>query len=524
MKKTFILLSLIAGLSNSYAAESLIKNGKLKSETISAREWTSKGKSISAEGTGQELSVKNIIGEGDFTIEADLTLEKLNGSAASFMLGSGHFIFDGRGEKFVLEGGDFPNGDIGSSKGIITPGKEFKFTVERNSNMLIFSIDDKKIKSFTYTKGIIHTFGFRPHRNKMSLRNVVFDGDLKDFAKLDYVFACGDDGYKSYRIPSIIKTKKGTLLASCEGRVNHSGDSGNIDLVLKRSTDNGKTWSKIKVIRDIKQTAGNPCPVVDQETGRITMVFCEMDHHEGHVIAGKSDRRVFTMYSDNDGVTWSRPIKITKSVNPGGKYNWLAAGPGISIQIQKGKYKGRLVVPFANTIGHDFGVHTIYSDDKGETWKASNNITGGCNESQLVELSNGDLMLNMRMQTHSKGYRGLSFSKDGGETWSELEHDDELKDPRCQGSIITHQGDKKRYLIFSNPATGGRNGMTIQVSANDGKTWPVEKLIYPLSSGYSNVVVTDDDHVLCLFEGGPANYSLSGIASIRMPLAELKIK
>ena len=524
MKKILALLTLFAGLNSCFAADNLIKNGRLISKDILADSWTKESKSITGSGTGNYLTCNSVIAAGDFTIEAEVVLDRVNGSASSFMLGSNHFGFDGHGKKLFMEGSDFPKKNLGSTSKFIKGGKPFHLKVARKSGNLTISIDGNKVISFKMHDDEIASFGFRPHRGSLSISDLKFDGKLSKLAELDYVFACNTDGYKSYRIPSIIKTKKGTLLASCEGRVHGSHDSGDIDLVLKRSTDHGKTWSKIKVIRDIKRTAGNPCPVVDQETGRITMVFCEMDHHEAHVIQGKSDRRVFTMYSDDDGIKWSKPKEITTSVNLGGKYNWLAAGPGVSIQIQKGKHKGRLVVPFANTIGHDFGVHTIYSDDKGETWKASNNIEGGCNESQLVELSNGDIMLNMRMQQNRKGYRGISISKDDGESWGELEHDDELNGPMCQGSIISLQGKKKRYLIFSNPATGGRNGMTIKVSADDGETWPMKKLIYPRSSGYSNVVVTDDGHVLCLFEGGPANYSKSGIASIRVPFSELKVK
>ncbi|CAN0456884.1 unnamed protein product, partial [Hapterophycus canaliculatus] len=259
--------------------------------------------------------------------------------------------------------------------------------------------------------------------------------------ELDYVFQSGQDGYKCYRIPSVIKTNKGTLLAFAEGRVNGPGDAGDIDLVMKRSTDHGKTWSKLTVVRDIEKTAGNPCPVVDRETGRIVLVFCEMDSSEHHIMQGKSNRRVFTCYSDNDGTDWSEPVNITDAANPRSEYNWMASGPGVGIQIQHGHHTGRMVIPFANSIDHDYGVHTIYSDDRGQTWHISELIPGGCNESQLVEISNGRLLLNMRMQRNGKGKRALSYSDDGGQTWGKLSHDDELTCPVCQASLIGHQAD-----------------------------------------------------------------------------------
>lgn len=514
---------LLASLT-SQAAEPFIKNGKIETKSISAKHWNQESGQISAKGTGNVLTCLKTIAAGDFTITTNLTLAELNGTAASFMLGSNHFGFDGRGKKFFLEGREFPKQDLGSNSKILTAGQAFDFTVTRKNSQLSFMIDQQPITTFKFHNNEVASFGFRPHRNTMSISNLSFEGKLLKLPELDYVFACGDNGYKSYRIPSIIKTTQGTLIASCEGRVNGSGDAGDINLVMKRSTDHGKTWSDLSIIRDIKRTAGNPCPVIDQESGRIVMVFCEMDHHEHHIMQGKSKRRVFTTFSDDDGLTWSDPVNITDRANPKGQYNWLASGPGVGIQIQQGKHQGRMVIPFANSIGHDYGVHTIYSDDKGKTWTPSNLIKGGCNESQLVELSDGRLLLNMRMQRNSKGFRGLSSSSDGGATRSPLTHDDELNDPTCQASIITHQGADHRFLIFSNPATGGRNGMTVRVSIDDGQTWPVKKLIYPRSSGYSNLVVTNDKHLLCLFEGGPANYSQSGIAVVRIPLSALNIK
>ncbi len=356
------------------------------------------------------------------------------------------------------------------------------------------------------------------HNNKAMAENMTTTVSNPDH---DYVFRCGDDGYKSYRIPSLIKTIKGTLLAFAEGRVHGSGDSGNIDLVMKRSTDHGQTWSALTVVRDIDKTAGNPCPVVDQESGRIVLLFCEMDHSEHHVMEGKSARRVFICYSDDDGQTWSSPANITAMANPDGVYDWMASGPGVGIQLQRGAHAGRMVIPFANSIGHTYGVHTIYSDDSGNTWKAGELIKGGCNESQLVELTDGRLMLNMRMQQNRTGFRGISYSSDAGVTWTAMEYDDELNGPTCQASLISNNLNNRQVLLFSNPATGGRNGMTIRVSTDDGKTWPVSKLIYPKSAGYSSLAVTDDGMAACLFEGGPEAYAKSGIALTRLPLGDL---
>src|SRR5688572_4491882 len=88
------------------------------------------------------------------------------------------------------------------------------------------------------------------------------------------IFAAGQNGYHTYRIPSLIASKPGTLLAFCEGRKNSASDAGDIDVLMKRSTDNGKTWSEHRVLWDDgTNTCGNPCPVVDQETGTIWLLL-----------------------------------------------------------------------------------------------------------------------------------------------------------------------------------------------------------------------------------------------------------
>lgn len=495
----------------------LIKDGKILDGSFIAKNWTESGGKLMGTDKSTPLQSVKSIGEGDFSIKTVLSIKELKGSASGFMLGGNLLGFDSRSGDFFLEGKEFAQKSLPKTATLIESNKEFALVVTRKKKLLKFTINGEKLTEFKFHDKKVSGFGLRPHRNNMTVTSLTFDGILINPPKLKYVFACGDDGYKSYRIPSLIKTNKGTLLAFAEGRVHSWHDSGDIDLVMKRSTDDGNTWSKLQVVRDIKQTAGNPCPIVDQKTGRIVMVFCEMDHHEYHVMEGKSDRRVFVTYSEDDGKTWSEPKNITKQVNPGKKYNWLASGPGVGIQLKRGKHKGRLVVPMANSIKNKYGVHTIYSDDCGKSWKVSDLIEGGCNESQLVELNDGRLMLNMRMQQNSRGYRGVAFSKDDGATWSKFEHDDELNDPTCQASIIRY----KDLLVFSNPATGGRNGMTLRTSKDFGKSWSKGLLVYPHSSGYSCLAVTKDKKVACLFEGGVGGYAQHGIAIVRKSLSEL---
>ena len=327
------------------------------------------------------------------------------------------------------------------------------------------------------------------------------------------LFKSGDEGYSNYRIPAIITTKDGSLLAFCEARKDHRGDSGNIDLVVKRSTDNGQTWSKPIIVWDAgDETAGNPCPVVDQRTGRIINILCwnlASDHgRDLHAGTSKDTRRVFQTHSDDDGLTWTEPKEITSSVKDSSWW-WYATGPGVGIQLTQGPHKGRLVIPANHTADGFFGAHTLYSDDGGDTWSMSNIIKPTVNESQVIELSDGRLMMNMRSQGFDNtprprnGYRSIAFSTNGGESWTKPRFDKHLGDPRVQASIIRFD---EETLLFSNPnppikaERGERIRMTVRASKDDGKTWPHELLIYEGPSAYSSLTRLPDGQVGLLYE------------------------
>ena len=341
------------------------------------------------------------------------------------------------------------------------------------------------------------------------------------FEEID-LFTSGTDGYDTYRIPAFITTRTGALLAFCEGRKDSQQDSGDIDLIFKRSGDGGKTWSKQGVIWDDgENVCGNPCPVVDQETGTIWLFMTWNNGSDNEVTIdlglSKDSRRVFVSSSVDDGLTWSKPVDITTSVKSP-LWRWYATGPGKGIQLMSGKYKGRLVIPSNHSTAFlSFGSHAIYSDDHGKTWQYSKTISGGADESQVVELADGTLMMNMRIQWFGKGYRGVSYSEDGGGTWSKFIYDEALPDPVCQASIIRYSLAKDsglNSLLFSNPATGGRNGMTVRLSYDDGQTWPVSKLIYSGPSAYSCLTVLPDKSVGLLYEKG--EYGTISFASFNL--------
>jgi len=327
------------------------------------------------------------------------------------------------------------------------------------------------------------------------------------------VFVSGEGGYHTYRIPSVIVTKQGTLLAFCEGRKNSRSDTGDIDLLLRRSSDGGKTWSKAQVVWDDgPNTCGNPCPVVDRDTGVVWLLLtwnAGKVHERGIPPGfGEDSRRVFVTHSKDDGATWAKPVNITSHTKDRA-WSWYATGPGAGIQIENGNHRGRLVIPCDHKTPTDEGVryfsHVIYSDDHGSTWQLGGSSPGDkVNECEVVELAGGRLMLNMRNYDKRVRARQVCFSDDGGCTWHDQRHDETLIEPICQASIRRCRWpgrDEPGVILFSNPAsTKGRRRLTIRASYDDGKTWRHSRLLHEGSSAYSCLCVLDDGTIGCLYE------------------------
>lgn len=329
--------------------------------------------------------------------------------------------------------------------------------------------------------------------------------------QLNYIYKPGDAGYSCFRIPAMIVTKKGVLLAFAEGRKKDCGDSGDIDLVLRRSNDGGQTWGTVQVVwSDSTNTCGNPVPVQDISTGKIWLIstWNNGEDHEKQIRTqtGKDGRRVFVLSSDDDGKSWSAPKEITKDVKLPG-WTWYATGPCHGLQIAKGKFKGRLVVPVNHveiSTNKNF-VHIIYSDDHGATWKLGNNTPqDGANEVTAAELNDGNLMLNIRNADRKKHTRLYTTSTDGGQTWANLQADTTLIEPICQGSLLNFSPTKnKNILLFSNPAdVKKRANLTLRASLDDGKTWPYKQVIFAGPSAYSDIAVYQKKQVACLYEAG----------------------
>lgn len=345
------------------------------------------------------------------------------------------------------------------------------------------------------------------------------------------VFESGKEGHKSYRIPAIINLKDGTILAFAEGRVNNAGDFGDINIVLKRSLDRGKTWSTIQTVVNYDHLqAGNPAPVVDltdpnYPQGRVFLFYNTGNNHEGEVRKGKGLREIWYKTSTDGGFTWSEPVNITTQVHRPKKpsintaYNFqedwrsYANTPGHAMQFSTGVYRGRIFVAANHSAGEplkqseDYKAHGFYTDDHGKTFKLSKSVDRvGSNEAMATQISGNRLLLNIRNQKGDVRARLIAISNDGGNKWDSIYFDNNLPDPVCQGSIL-HIGKKKgKYIIaFCNAAdTNSRDNLTLRISYDDGFNWKKKILIDSTgksdNAAYSDMVRISKKAIGILYE------------------------
>jgi len=333
----------------------------------------------------------------------------------------------------------------------------------------------------------------------------------KNIKQID-LWTSGEGGYDTYRIPALAVTKQGTILAFSEGRKQNRSDTGDIAMLVKRSNDNGTTWSEQAIVwDDLGHTCGNPSPVVDTTTGVIwlLMTWNRGDDHERDIVKGTSidTRRVFVTSSTDDGMTWTEPQDITDDVKLA-NWTWYATGPGHGIQIEQGDYAGRLVIPCDHIEAetHKYYSHVIYSDDHGQSWRlGGRSPQDQVNECEVVELTDGKLMLNMRSYAEDKRARQVTISNDGGMTWTQQHIDQQLIEPICQASICRY-GWNDKIILFANPASDEKRvNMTLRASLDDGQTWSEQVTLFERHSAYSDIAVCADNRIACLYECGEDN-------------------
>ncbi|MCE9554648.1 MAG: glycoside hydrolase [Planctomycetes bacterium] len=327
------------------------------------------------------------------------------------------------------------------------------------------------------------------------------------------VFIGGRDGYPVYRIPALLTTSRGTVLAVAEGRARLKDIAEN-DIVLKRSNDGGKTFGPLIVVAaDGDHSLNNPLLVEVLPRRRVLLMYQHYPAHTGEskVLPGLTGPRVcrtMLTHSDDDGQTWSVPRDITAGIKRPKDVTSTASGPGVAIQLRRGKHQGRIIAPHNQGPHGQWLVYAAISDDGGETWRygqtAPENGKGHANEVQMVELADGSIMLNARTEDGIR-CRKSSISRDGGETWSPLVDVPALVDPKCMGSILRYSDpldSQRSRLLFSNAADEKhRRRGTLRLSYDEGQTWAVSRVLEPGDFAYSCLTVLPEGSIGCLYEG-----------------------
>jgi sialidase-1 len=338
------------------------------------------------------------------------------------------------------------------------------------------------------------------------------------------LWTAGVGGYETYRIPGIVVTKRGIVLAYTSARQGTS-DWADIDIVMRRSLDNGKTWTPSRRLRgDGQGTTDNPVAIPDYQTGAV------------HFLYQHNYERVYYMRSDDDGKSFSKPVEITavfEKFRP--EYDWHVIAPGVGHALQL--KSGRLLVPVWMSLGaatsptsrahRPSAIATIYSDDHGKTWNRGAIIANSSDdlpnpsESMAVQLADGRVLLSIRNE--SKRYRrAYSISPDGIGNWSTPAFDESLFEPICAASIVRFRSsplDPNPALLFSNPNSEDikpsnpnrlarpRQNLTVRLSSDDGKTWPVHRVVDGGVAGYSDLAVDREKNIYILYEEGSINFS-----------------
>lgn len=340
------------------------------------------------------------------------------------------------------------------------------------------------------------------------------------------VFVNGTEGYRCFRIPAIVRTPGGALLAFAEARRNSCADFGDVRIVMRRSRDDGKTWSRLETVAtNGSLQADNAAPVVDlldprYPHGRVFLFYSTGDAPESDIIQGKGTRRVFYRTSINNGASWTAPIEITGSVKLPG-WRGYATGPGHALQLTEGPHRGRIIVPAYHSEGapqphgRSYEAGTFFSDDHGATWHLGATVKyPGTNESTAAQNEAGDVVLNSRDESGSHA-RVISISHDGSQHWDTTFVAKDLPDPTCEGSMIRYA---RSYLLFSNPGNlRERKDLTISVSQDGGRTWPHHTVVHAGPSAYSDIVLLPHHRLGILFEQG----NTGGIFFLARPIPSL---
>ncbi len=324
------------------------------------------------------------------------------------------------------------------------------------------------------------------------------------------VFVQGEEGWHTYRIPSLVQAADGTLIALAEGRRDNRGDPGNghIDLVYKISRDGGASWSKRRFFDRSEEgwSASNPTAVVEHDSGRVNVLFNRWKPGRGgrNSRAGSLDNQLWMRCSDDNGETWSEAVDITAQGRDIERWGKVVFGPGHGIQTAE----GRLVMPANAPRGDGDDLQktasfVLYSDDSGQNWMRGQQIDAVTCENQIVELDDGHLMMDARQKAKEIPHRWVSVSTDGGESW-DTSRKGQTVTQICAGIVRLKQpgDDNNGLLLWSAPKGPGRQDLVLRISGDQGASFPREILVGPGPAAYSDLAALNDGSVGILWEGG----------------------
>jgi hypothetical protein len=497
----------------------LVKNGKAVAVRANGKAWTSTTNGLTAKGTGKLLQSDFMLGSGESWMELELKLTELDSTAASLQINGSHVLFDAKGGRLATEGPLFGSQLRFLPHAPIAADQFFQLHLHRLGGELRIELNGVQVAVGKMPANqVVESIALRPHRGEWSVRSWTASGDLRQRPQaMDgvTVFESGDHGYHTFRIPAIVQAANGDLLAFAEGRRHSSSDSGDIDLVMRRSRDGGQTWQPLQLIADNERGVyGNPSPIVDQASGAVLLLTVRQDPdcHESQIRSGeKGGRTPCVMRSDDHGKSWSEPESLYKSADRK-EWAWYATGPCHAIQLKHGRHAGRIVIPANHSVlklgagNQALGAHLLLSDDLGSTWRIGAVANGhlGDNlinpsETAVTELADGRLYLNTRDQHgSSKSTRAHTWSTDGGETLRPVFHEvDSLPAPVCQAALLT----VGNHLLFSAPShPSQRQRLAIRSSNDGGVSWKEAVLVDPGFAAYSDLVQMADDQFGVLYE------------------------
>lgn len=486
----------------------IVTAGRATSQAKLTGTWTGETGALRGTGMSTLIEGKVGVGTGDFVVTLVVNASAAMPSRAAMLIDDSADIGLATASTANTYVRGFLFGDLttelNSLASLAPAGSDVTITCRRSGDTLEAAINGTAIWTMPYESNRpLGKIAVRAGSTSIDVKEFSFEGTATSLAgwtdpytprptlpgSVD-VFVSGVGGYTNYRIPSLVRTKSGALVAICEGRKNSASDAGDIDLVVKRSTDGGLTWGVQTVAYEEGGTAaitiGNPAPVVDPATGAVVLLFC------------RNNARIFAGRSTDEGLTWLPRTEVTSQLHRDNFGSSVWTGPGHGFAASSGRLYWAMY--HSVTGGPSPSACLVHTDDHGATFGLGADMGLNSGEPTAAELSDGRIMLNAR-QGRRVWQRAVGTTSDQGATWQDVARNPVLIEPTCEGALLGNiAGASKGTLLFANPASHRRERMAVRLSPDDGATWPHKLMVYEGSAAYSDIVDLGDGRVGVLFE------------------------